>query len=420
MPQGAVIRLGLAGCSTLLAAGLLTGCGGGRAASPSPSPPPAPVTGEPEPVRFVLAAAYEPGGDVGGAHRFSGGLAAGDIDGDGDVDFVSTVGDAARVYRNRGDGTFEVEAQALRPQRGRALAGPALGDTDGDGDLDLFIGAADGSPVGVYENRLGEVEAGFVEVADKVIGALTAPHTPAATFYDYDGDGFLDLIMAHWGAERGPGEDTETLWRNDGDGTFTSRALGAGVAASLAPHGVDWSLTPSFADIDGDGDGDLLVAADFWESRVLINGGDGTFADVTGGAVAEERGRASALGDYDNDGDIDWFLASDRGRLFRNDGSGAFATGTDISSAPASAACAADFDLDGWLDIAQVNEARALAFCTTPAMGRGSGNIRQRTRLAERWPASTRTATLTSTSLSWGRTASSPTTATTASPGTSA
>ena len=308
-------------------------------------------------MRFVLVATYEPVAEAGVPHRFSGGLAAGDIDGDGDVDFVSTAGDAARLYRNRGEGTFEAEARALRPRGGRAMAGPTLGDTDGDGDLDLFVGAADGAPIHVFENRLREADAGFVDVAAEVIGAFTAPHTPAATFYDYDRDGFLDLFLAHWGAERGPGEDTETLWRNDGDGTFTSRPLSAGVGTPLAPHGVDWSLTPSFADIDGDGDGDLLVAADFWESRVLLNAGDGTFTELTGDAIAGQRGRASALGDYDNDGDIDWFLGADRGRLFWNDGSGVFmASGTDVSSVPASAACAADFDRDGWLDIAQVGE----------------------------------------------------------------
>ncbi|MCY3812742.1 MAG: FG-GAP-like repeat-containing protein [Gammaproteobacteria bacterium] len=340
-----------------LAAGLLTGCGGERTATPPPSPPPAPVSGEPEPVRFVLVATYGLAGEVAVPHRLSGGLAAGDIDGDGDVDFVSTASDAARLYRNRGDGAFDLQARALRPLGGRTLAGPALGDVDGDGDLDLFVGAADGAPIHVFENRLREAEAAFVDHAAEVIGALTAPHTPAATLYDYDRDGFLDLVLAHWGAERRPGEDTETLWHNDGDGTFTSRSLDAGVAGPLAPHGVDWSLTPSFADIDSDGDGDLLVAADFWESRVLMNGGDGTFTDVTRDAISEQRGRASALGDFDNDGDIDWYLAADRGRLFRNDGSGGFvATATDISSAPASAACAADFDRDGWLDIAHVGE----------------------------------------------------------------
>ena len=309
-------------------------------------------------MRFVLAATYEPVDAAGVPHRFSGGVAAGDVDGDGDVDFVSTGPDFAWHYRNRGDGTFEVQGRALRLRDAHALAGPALGDVDGDGDLDLFVGAADGAPFHMFENRLHEADSGFVDVAPEAIGALTALNTPAATFYDYDRDGFLDLVMAHWGAEREPGEDTETLWRNDGDGTFTSRSLTAGVATAFAPHGVDWSLTPSFADIDGDGDGDLVVAADSWESRVLLNDGDGTFTDVTPDADFDQQVRASALGDYDNDGDIDWYVAADRGRLFRNDGSGLFdATGADIGSASAAAACAADFDGDGWLDIAQVGEA---------------------------------------------------------------
>ena len=346
----------LAACSALLAGGLLSGCGGGSTATPPPSPPPAPLP-EPEPLRFVLAATYEPVDEAGVPHGFSGGVASGDIDGDGHIDFVSTGSDFARYYRNRGDGTFEVQGRALRLRGGRALAGPALGDADGDGDLDLFVGAADGAPVHMFENRLHEADSGFVDVAAEVIGALTAPDTPAATFYDYDRDGFLDLAMAHWGAERAPGEDTETLWRNDGNGTFTSRSLAAGVAAVFASRGVDWSLTPSFADIDGDGDGDLLVAADFQQSRVLLNEGDGTFSDVTPDAIGEQQGRASALGDYDNDGDIDWYLAADRGRLFWNDGTGHFAESSeDIGGASASAACAADFDGDGWLDIVQLGE----------------------------------------------------------------
>ena len=322
-------------------------------------------------MRLVLAATYGPVDDAGVAHQFGGGVAAGDIDGDGDVDVVSTGGGSARLFRNRGDAAFEVQEGALRLRGGRTLAGPALGDADGDGDLDLFLGAADGGGVHVFENRLHEADAGFVDVAAKAVGPLTAPHTPAATFYDYDSDGFLDLALAHWGAERVPGEDTETLWRNDGDATFTSRSLAAGVAAAFAPQGVDWSLTPSFADIDGDGDGDLLVAADFWESRVLLNDGDGTFTDVTRAASVDQRGRASALGDYDNDGDIDWYLAADRGRLLWNDGSGLFvATGTEIGSAPVSAACAADFDGDGWQDVVQVGEAGLVFLHNT---GDGSG-----------------------------------------------
>ena len=192
--------------SVLLApAGLLVGCGG-ESAGTTPSLPPAPVASDPDPVRFVLAATHDPMGEPSIPHRFSGGLAAGDIDGDGDVDIVATGSDYARLFRNRGDGTFE--GRALPVRRGHRLAGPAFGDTDGDGDLDLFVGAADGDPIHVFENRIGEVDAVFVDVADQAVGVLTSRNTPAATFYDYDRDGFLDLFLAHWGAERRSGEDT--------------------------------------------------------------------------------------------------------------------------------------------------------------------------------------------------------------------
>ena len=74
------------GCSALLTGGLLTGCGGEGAAPPPAPPPPVPPP-EPEPVRFVLAATYDRLDQAGVVHRFSGGVAAGDADGDGDVDF---------------------------------------------------------------------------------------------------------------------------------------------------------------------------------------------------------------------------------------------------------------------------------------------------------------------------------------------
>ena len=345
----------LAGLSLALAV-FLGGCGGDRGGEPRTA---APVTGEtPPPLRFVLAGTYDAAGGKA-MHRFPGGAAAGDVDGDGDVDFGVAAGDAAVLYLNRGDGVFDgARIAAIGLSQQQSLAGPAFGDIDGDGDLDLFLGAADGAPVHLFENRLGEADARFVAKAATAFPALTAPDTPAATFYDYDGDGYLDLFLAHWGAERQAGEDTETVWRNRGDGTFRSAAQGTGVAAHVAPNGVDWSLLPAVADIDGDGDGDLLIAADFSESRILRNLGDGTFALVQADALFDFQAATSAVADYDNDGDIDWFAAGQRGRLLRNDGSGAFPDddGSDLTVAQAQASCAADFDSDGWPDIVAVGD----------------------------------------------------------------
>ena len=103
----------------------------------------------------------------------------------------------------------------------------------------------------------------------------------SATFYDYDGDDSLDLFLSHWGAPREPGEDTETVWRNDGDGTFMSTSIESGVAAGLIEADTDHTFTPNFSDIDSDGDGDLLMAADYRTSQVFLNNGDGTFTRTT-------------------------------------------------------------------------------------------------------------------------------------------
>ena len=292
----------------------------------------------------------------------AGGVAAADYDADGDVDLfvVGTGGQPNQLYRNSGDGTFrEVGAEVGLRMIGQG-GGPAFGDVDGDGDLDLFIGAADGDPVAVFDNRVNEVESAFVNITAAAGIEVNATNTVSATFYDYDRDGYVDLFLAHWGTRREPAEDTETIWRNDGDGSFSSTGVVAGVARSLAPHGVDWSLAPTLADIDGDGDGDLLMAADFWESRVFVNDGDGTFTDVTGrDAVVDQRAAASAVADYDNDGDFDWFVASADGRLYQNDGKGVFADAAgagEFANSHAKAACAADFGNDGFVDIVQVGD----------------------------------------------------------------
>ena len=74
-------------------------------------------------------------------------------------------------------------------------------------------------------------------------------------------------------------------------------------------RGQDPSSTPSFSDIDNDGD--LLLTADFGTSQVFLNNGDGTFGDVTDrDVIVDQAGMGSALGDYDRDGDLDWFVTS--------------------------------------------------------------------------------------------------------------
>ena len=298
--------------------------------------------------------------------RFSGGIAAGDYDGDGDIDLYVVGGDLDpnSLYENQGDGTFLDTTEEMTPVITHKGSGPAFGDIDGDGDLDLFLGAVEGGRYYMLENRDG---AFFDETSGSGI-ELNASNTVSATFFDYDRDGYLDLFLSHWGVDREAGEDTETVWRNRGDGTFASASLETGIAAVLVDGDTDLSFTPNLADIDNDGDGDLLMTGDEGTSQVFLNDGDGRFIKSTDrDVIVDQAGSGAAVFDYDNDGDLDWFVSSshiagaDRtgNRLYRNTGSGEFEDATEAANVADGGwgwgTCAADFDNDGNLDIFQVN-----------------------------------------------------------------
>ncbi len=355
---------------------LLVGCGGGGGGGSPAQPPPVVVPPEEGPAEIIFtrdlnaglrrAFGGEPESDIAFS---SGGVAASDVDGDGDIDLLFVGGDSEpnHLYQNQGDGTFIDVAADVGLDIVNWASGPAFGDIDGDGDLDLFIGAID-DLVFLFENRLNEVEASFVDItADS---GITVSNAVSSTFFDYDGDGYLDLFVTHWGTKRQPGEDTETVWRNNGNYTFENRSIETGVASGLLEADTDWSFTMSFSDIDADGDGDLLMASDFETSQVLLNNGDGTFSNITDqDVIIDQAGMGSAIGDFDNDGDMDWFVTSIYNldingelfgnRLYRNEGEGVFTDVTDDSATADGSwgwgACAADFDNDTRIDLAHVN-----------------------------------------------------------------
>ena len=386
--------------SLVLALALLAACGGGGDAptptptpTPTPDPTPAPSsTADPNaPVRFSELARFA-GMERGWGftnpldpattprnelepREFASGIAAADYDDDGDTDVLVVGGDVApwHLYRNVGDGTYDEVAASVGLSIRSWASGPAFGDIDGDGDLDLFVGAVGGDFHYLFENRDGS----FVDVTATSGIDLDAPVTVSATFGDHDGDGDLDLFLGHWGTT--PGGDFETLWLNNGDGTFDNGTTAAGldelvVEASTGrgtnPDVVgltDYTFTPTLTDIDSDGDLDLLVAADFQTSQVMRNDGDGTFTRITDpDVIVDEAGMGAAVGDYDNDGDMDWFVSSIfqagffvGNRLYRNDGSGTFEDVTVQAGVEDGGwgwgACFADFDNDGHLDIFHTN-----------------------------------------------------------------
>ena len=323
---------------------------------------------------------------------FPSGVAAGDYDNDGDIDLFIVRGDRGPnlLYRNVGAMRFEEVAAGAglaftKSSTEQFLHGtPAFADLDGDGDLDILITGVNSDPTLVFANN---GDGTFVDVSQgSGLDLMTAEHSHSPAFGDYDLDGDLDLLLGHWGSRRdfvnGPG-DTEHLWRNDSTEDaikFTSVSIQAGLAPSILTNDdplipqrrFDNTFTPTFARINNDAYPDILMVGDFNFSQVFLNQGDGTFENVTDfDVIIDGNGMGSAVGDYDGDGDLDWFVSSilARGnpppslspignRLYRND-SGEFRDVTEEAGVADGGwgwgSCFLDLDNDGDLDIYQTN-----------------------------------------------------------------
>lgn len=343
------------------------------------------------------------------------GAAAGDYDNDGDIDLFITRGDIGPnlLYRNNGFGVFTDVAAAAGlaftagPGQNHRLGGPAFTDMDGDGDLDLFIGGLFGDPSLIFANNGDGTFSNATPGSG--IDTMQAEYSVGAAFGDYDLDGDLDLLVTHWGSTISADApvdtpisvgDTENLWRNDSSNgriLFTSVSEAAGISPSIItlidplkfnPNG-DWSFTPTFARINDDLYPEILLTADFNRTQFFTNNANGTFTNSTNTSViTDDNGMGSAVGDFDNDGDLDWFVTAikwpDRpnsgNRLYRND-SGTFVDRTDALGVRDGGwgwgTCFLDFQNDGALDLYDTNgwgTRGAYAFDVTRAyVGSGGG-----------------------------------------------
>ena len=224
----------------------------------------------------------------------------------------------------------------------------AWGDYDGDGDLDLMLAGhtETGHFAGVYRN---EGEGGFVN-AD---AGLTPLSPSSVDWGDYDGDGDLDLVMTGTTVENTP---VTRVYRNDGNDTFSPVDTGLpGLYLS----------TGRWGDYDGDGDLDLLLTGGRLAPRLmqgeahLYRNDGGTFVD-TGVELVGTFGGNAAWGDYDGDGDLDFFImgirdldAPDHQRLlvFENRGTAGFVSTLGLQGVAFGNARWYDYNGDGRLDI---------------------------------------------------------------------
>ena len=314
-------------------------------------------------------------------HVMGGGLAMSDIDKDGLLDLyvVHGMNERGKLYLN--DGSAFVEAPGNRgiSPRGLDNAGYFI-DLDSDGWDDFVSIQYEANYVEVFKN---DQTGNFVEATASTGIYLRKPtYSMAAADYDLDGD--IDLFFAHWGwiwSDTSP--VTEYLWENDGSGFFTDVSNIVEIMPSFRAPPLDdvlaeHSFTPIFADINSDRYPDILLAGDFESSQVLINNAGASFTDATTEVISDENGMGAAVADYDNDGDLDWFVSSiyhtekeknyqggeSGNRLYQNDGNGNFSDVTDAARVRDGdwgwGSCFADFDNDGNSDIFHTNGMRSV------------------------------------------------------------
>ena len=331
-----------------------------------------------------------------------GGLAAGDYDGDGDLDLYVTRVGSPLLMRNDGGRFVDVTAGSGL-ERQATGSGAIWVDFDNDGRLDLLATAAcmpgcacaNGCAVALYRNEGG---GRFRDVTERALGFRRGPAFSACAA-DIDRDGDLDLFVAMYGEgmkamsasqrietfsyQRARDGKPDLLFVNRGDGTFEERGAAAGVADP------GWGFACLFFDHGDDGWPDLYLANDFGDHAFFKNRRDGTFENATATYGLQDVGFGMGVSpvDFDRDGDLDLYVSNmystagtrvlaranelpadlrtrlrkmaQGNSLLRNNGDGTF-TDTAVAAGVNNAGWAwgnpvIDYNEDGWPDLYVAN-----------------------------------------------------------------
>jgi enediyne biosynthesis protein E4 len=290
------------------------------------------------------------------------------------------------LYHNNGDGTFtDVTEKAGVGGEGHYGQGVAVADYDNDGYPDLYVTGYDRAIL--YHNN---GDGTFTDVTAKAGVADQGGWSTSAGWFDYDRDGWLDLVVTNyiewtpktniWCGEHKPGYRSychpgnykgqkTKLYHNNHDGTFTDVSDASGVGK---PESKGMGVV--LADFNNDGWPDIAIANDSWPNFLFINKHDGTFEDVSlySGVAASEDGRYEAgmgidAADVDGDGWQDIYITHldfELNRLYHNSHDGTFIDDTYRSGIGNKAIHLSgvsmkflDYDNDGWPDILQLNGA---------------------------------------------------------------
>jgi len=290
------------------------------------------------------------------------------------------------LYHNNGDGTFtDVTEKAGVGAEGLYGEGVAVGDYDNDGYPDLYV-TGYGRDILYHNNGNGT----FTDVTEKAGVQDKGGWSTSAGWFDYDKDGYLDLVVLNyidwtpqnniWCGERRPGYRAYChpdnyrgqrikLYHNNHDGTFTDVSEKSGVGLPEAK-----GMGVVLADFNNDGWPDIAVANDTWPNFLFLNNHDGTFRDISfsSGIAASEDGKYEAgmgidAADVDGDGWLDLYvthLDMELNRLYRNNHDETFDDATYSSGIGNKAVLLSgvsmkflDYDNDGWVDVCQANGA---------------------------------------------------------------
>lgn len=283
-----------------------------------------------------------------------------DYDNDGWIDIIllsggrldqKSSGSSIKLYKNNRDGTFTETTRQAGVYREGWASGICVADYNNDGMEDFFV--TYWGKNALYRNN---GDGSFTDVTRQAgLLDISSRWGSGCTFIDYNRDGHLDLFVSNYlqfdlAAAPLPGQSSNCKWhnmsvncgprgfpfgrhslyRNNGDGTFTDVSQTAGISKSRNSYG----LTAVAADLDDDGWPDIYVACDSSPSLFFLNNHDGTFREegVTRGLAYSEDGQEQAgmglgIGDYDLDGRLDvskTHFAEDANALYHNLGHGEF------------------------------------------------------------------------------------------------
>jgi len=272
-----------------------------------------------------------------------------DFDHDGWDDLsIPSNAQSPRFYRNNGNGTMTYSEYFFQIGQVKHITWV---DYDNDGDEDIFMTRFQSSPLllqndGNFNFTNVTTEAGFLNTTVRIYGH---------SWGDYDRDGDLDVYVCNWDSFFGLSRNY--FYENDGDGTFTEKALTLGI-----DNGAEPSFQSVWFDYDNDGWPDLYVINDLAvnPNALYKNNGNGTFTDVSvqSGTALMIDAMSASIGDYDRDGWFDIYLSNvpaQGNRLLRNNGNGTFNEVANAAGASIGSFCWGtnwlDFNNDTHLDI---------------------------------------------------------------------